>query len=138
MADLTTYKTADVLVPQKEDAGSYHICKKINIANAAAANGDRIQLLVVGRAGRLQSAIVNALATLGAACTIKLQRDRAGVYTDLTIATTAGGASLVNSSTIGPKDLAVGDVLSLLVGGANVGAAAAVEIDLTLNHAPSI
>jgi hypothetical protein len=51
-----------------------------------------------------------------------------------TIATTAGGPSLVTGATIGPQDILAGDIIQLLVGGANVGAAAAIEVDVRLQH----
>jgi hypothetical protein len=62
------------------------------------------------------------------------QKNSGGTRTDLTIATTAGGASYVTSATIGPVDVIAGDIIELLVGGANISAAAAVEVDITLQH----
>lgn len=138
MADITSRLTAAVLTPQKEDAGAYGICKKFATANGLAANGDRIQLLTFGRNGRITFANVKTSATLGASCTLQLQIDRAGVYTNLTVATSAGAASVASGATIGPVDILAGDILTLLVGGANIAAAANVEVDVVLNHAPAI
>lgn len=133
MANVTTYLQSSLLNKLVEVA-AYVFTRKETIANAGALNGDRIQLATITRDARMLSAHLRAVATLGAGCTLKLQRDRAGVYVDLTVATTAGGASLVTSATTGPVDLKVGDVISALVGGADVGAAAAIEVDLLLQH----
>lgn len=129
MADVTTYKASSLLNKVVEVA-AFIWPTSYAIASAAANNGDRVQLLTVTRNMRVFNSILSASATLGASCTIKLQRDRAGVYTDMTVATTAGGASIVTGVTLGAIDLAVGDVLTLLVGGANIGGAATVTLDL--------
>ncbi|WP_162987025.1 hypothetical protein [Sphingomonas paeninsulae] len=50
------------------------------------------------------------------------------------MATTAAGASVVSSATIGCVDLVAGDIIEALVGGAAVSAAAAIEVDLLLQH----
>lgn len=133
MADVKTYLLASTVTPML-DVGTYMLTLKPAIANAAAANGDSIQLATIQRNCRMGSAHLRALATLGAAATVKLQRNRGGVRIDLTVATTAAGASLVNSSTIGPVDLQGGDIIELLVGGGNIAAAAGVEVDLLLQH----
>lgn len=133
MADVKTYLLASTLTPMI-DVGAYMVTQKLTIASGAANNADSIQLLTIQRAARLGSSHLRTLATLGASATVKLQRNRAGVRVDLTTATTAGGASLVNSSTIGPVDLQAGDVIELLVGGANITGAAGVEVDLLLQH----
>lgn len=130
MANVTTYLRSSLLNKLVEIAAFIWSTGAIAIANAAAANGDRMQIFTVTRNMRLMQAIMAVDATLGASCTIKLQRDRSGVFTDLTIATTAGGASIVTSATLGAFDLIVGDVITVLVGGAAVGAAANVTIDL--------
>lgn len=139
MAILTTYLLASTVTPQL-DVGAYINTQKRNLNNLAAngsaypQNGDNVQVLTIQRNARLLNSHVVAKATLGAGATVKLQRNRAGARVDLTVATTAGGASVVNSATIGPLDLLAGDIIELLVGGANVSAAADVEIDLLLQH----
>lgn len=129
MADVTTYKLSS-LINKIVEVAAFIWSGSFAIASAAANSGDRIQLFTVTRNMRVWNSILSASATLGASATIKLQRDRAGVYTDMTVATTAGGASIVTGVTLGAIDLAEGDVLSLLVGGANIGAAATVTVDL--------
>lgn len=100
------------------------------LTNGIAANGDRIRLIQITRAMRIVQAFLNVSATLGASATVQLQRDRAGVYTNITVATTAGAASIVSNATLGPIDLAVDDYVVLLVGGANITAAATATVDL--------
>jgi hypothetical protein len=98
--------------------------------NGLAANGDRIQLVEITRNMRVSESWLAVSGTLGASCTLQLQRDRAGVYTNMTVATTAAAASTVGSMTIGPIDLDVGDFVVALVGGAAVTAAATITVDL--------
>lgn len=128
MADKTARLLASVLQPQRE-VYNYTLSFSFASVAAEAANGDRIQLCTIQQAHRLFQSYLRASATLGANCTLKLQRDRAGVYTDLTAATTAGGASLVSGILVGPLDLLPGDILVLLVGGADIAAVATVEVD---------
>jgi hypothetical protein len=74
-------------------------------------------------------------ATLGAGCTVKLSLYRAGALVrDLTVATTAGAASYANANTLGPIDALAGDEITIVVGGANVGAAATITADVQLQH----
>lgn len=129
MANITT-KLRSTLLNRMLPVGTYVDTIKLVTANALAAIGDRVQLLTITRNTRLIQAIMSVDATLGAACTIQLQIDRSGVYTNVTLATTAGGASVVNSTTLGAFDLLEGDVLSLLVGGAGIAAIANIAIDL--------
>lgn len=139
MAVLTFYLLPSVITPQL-DVGLYCNTQKRTIDNSAAnggaypANGDNIQLFTIQRNCRMLEADLKTLATLGATATVKLQRNRSGTRIDLTGATTAGGASVVNSTTIGNVDLLAGDIIELLVGGANISAAAGVEVDLLLQH----
>ena len=100
------------------------------LINGSAVATDRIQLMVVTRRSRLHSAHLAVDATLGAGTTLKLQRDRAGVYTDLTGLTTAGAASIATSSGLGSFDLNEGDIITALVGTANITAAAGLLVDL--------
>ncbi len=100
------------------------------LVSGIASNGDRIRLIQITRAQRVVTAFLNVSATLGASATVQLQRDRSGVYTNMTVATTAGAASVVSNATLGPIDLAVDDYVVLLVGGANITAAATATIDL--------
>lgn len=116
------------------DVGTYHLTRKIAVVSGDANNGDNIQLLTIQRGGRQFSAHLRHDATLGASCTLKLQLNRAGVRTDLTVATTAGGASYVNGGTIGPVDLVAGDIIEALVGGANIAASANIAVDISLQH----
>lgn len=131
MADVTTLLRRSTLNREITE-GAFIDEFALPIASGAAANGDRIQLSTVTRNSRLMLATMAVSATLGAGCTLKLQRDRAGVYTDLTGATTAAAASIVNSAALGCFDLNEGDVITALVGGANIAAAATLNVDLLL------
>ena len=105
------------------------------LTSGIANNGDRIRLIQVTRAMRVFQSFLSVSATLGASATVQLQRDRAGVYTNMTVATTAGGASIVSSITLGAIDLAVDDYVVLLVGGANITAAATATVDMLTQSA---
>lgn len=131
MADKTNHLRKSTLNRQLP-VGAYIDSIAVAIAATDGANGDRIQLATITRNSRLATAFMAVDATLGAGCTLKLQRDRAGVYTDLTIATTAAGASIVSNATKGCFDLLEGDVISALVGGADIAAAAGLTVDLVL------
>lgn len=131
MADVTS-KLRSSLLNRQLPVGAYIDSIAVALAIADAANGDRIQLATMTRDCRLMLAFMAVDGTLGAGCTLKLQRDRAGVYTDITIATTAAGASVVDSTAAGAMDLLEGDIVTALVGGANIAAAAGLTVDLLL------
>lgn len=131
MATVTTYLTSSLLTPG-QDVGAGILTKKLTLA-AGPASGDNIQLFTVSRNCRMSAAHLRVAGTLGASCTIKLQKNTGGTRSDLTIATTAAGASVVSSATIGCIDLVAGDIIELLVGGASVGTGAAVEVDLVID-----
>lgn len=133
MAVLTTFLTSTTSQPIL-DTGVYVVTKKFTAPATGVSNADNLQLIPILRNGRLIAAHLNAKGTLGAGATLKLQRNSGGTRTDLTIATTAGGASYVTGATLGPVDVLAGDVIEALVGGANVSAAAAVEVDISLQH----
>lgn len=116
-------------------AGS--IQKVLAFTNAIAASGDQVNVLQVppGAKKRLFAAALRVSATLGAGCTLQLRVNRSGVFTVLTAATTAGAAGKVTdvAQTTVPFDLEGGDIVELLVGGANVAAAATVTVDLLIS-----
>lgn len=129
MADVTTYLKTKAL-NRLAEVYAFLQTYAFAILSAAASNGDRIRLIQITRNMRVTTAWLTVSGTLGALCTLQLQRDRAGVYTNMTVATTAAAAGSVNNSTIGPIDLDVDDYVVVLVGGANVAAAATVTVDL--------
>ena len=69
-------------------------------------------------------------ATLGASCTLQLFHNRAGTRTALTAASTAAAANrlLANNTTI--IELAIDDDIEIAVAGANITAAAIVDVML--------
>ncbi|WP_145960513.1 hypothetical protein [Novosphingobium meiothermophilum] len=112
------------------------IVKTLAFTNGVAASGDQVNVLTFppNFRERLVDAIVRTSATLGAGCTLQLRLNRGGSFTVLTAATTAGAASKVDASAQAgvPITLQGGDIIELLVGGANVAAAATVTVDLLL------
>jgi hypothetical protein len=133
MATVSKHLLASTLTPIV-DVSTYHLTRKVALASGDASNGDNIQLATILRGGRLFTSHLRTSGTLGAGATLKLQRNRGGTRVDLTGATTAGGASYVNGSAIGPLDVQAGDIIEALVGGANIAAAADIEVDLSLQH----
>lgn len=133
MATVTSFQ--DNKLPAYEAAAD-SVQKTLNVVNASAANGDQINVLAIqpGQKQRIVGASVRVSATLGAGATVQLRLNRAGVFTVLTAATTAGAAGKVDSSAqIGvPMDVQGGDIVELLVGGAGITAAAAITVDLLL------
>lgn len=131
MATVTSFRNDDL--PQA-DIGVRHVKKTISVVNGSANNGDQIN--VFGFApdfkGRLIYAVLRTSATLGASATVQLRLNRSGVYTVLTAATTAGAASKATDVAQAgvPMDVQGGDILELLVGGANITAAADITVDV--------
>jgi hypothetical protein len=134
MARVATYLLAAIATPCL-DTGVYNVRRDVAMPNAGASNGDTVPILTIPRAGRLTACDLSVSATLGAGCTVKLALYRAGASVrDLTIATTAAAAGFVNSGTLGPIDVLAGDEITMVIGGANVGAAATLTTDIRLQH----
>lgn len=130
MADIATYQNNKLAQIERD---VQHHQKVIALPNAAANSGDNIAVYAfpAGINRRLTSVVLRTSGTLGASCTLQARVNRGGTRTVLTAATTAGAASKVDSSAQAgvPFDIQGGDVLELLVGGANIGAAATVTLD---------
>jgi hypothetical protein len=135
MARVTTFLAASNLTPAL-DTGVYNVRKDVAMpATGGPANGDYCPLFAIQRAGRIIDADIAQSATLGAGCTVKLSLYRAGALVrDLTVATAAGGSAYANANTLGPIDAQAGDEVVIVVGGANVAAAATVSADFQLQH----
>jgi hypothetical protein len=135
MARINTIRMAPILNPQN-DVGAFAASLNYTIPNAAAESGDRITLLQMERDGIIFSGQFAVGGTLGASCTVQLQHSNGAddVHTSLTGATTAGGAD--REQLTRAIRFKKGDTISLLVGGATVGAAAALELDLLVAHDP--
>ncbi|MCP3735624.1 hypothetical protein M9979_12145 [Sphingomonas sp. RP10(2022)] len=114
------------------DTGVYSIDGKP--ALPAVAAGDRIVLFTAPHAMRLTSAHLRQTAGMGASATLKLQKNSASTYTDLTASTTAATAGVVNSAGLLPIDLAAGDTVEVLVSG-GASAAGVIEYDILARHA---
>ena len=134
MAVVTTYAKAAKDV-RSLDTNLFAITEKRTLAATGIANGDNVQMITIPHPMRLINTHLAQRATLGASATVKVQLNRSGARSDLTTATTAGGASIVSGATIGAVDLLAGDIIELLSGGANVTSAAAVELDLICQRA---
>jgi len=135
MARINTIKNNPILNPQC-DVGAGGVSFNFVIANALAASGDRITLMEMQRYGIIFSVQFAVSATLGASCTVQLQHSNAAddVHTAISGATTAGGADREQMTRA--IRFKKGDMISLLVGGAAVGAAANLELDLLVSYDP--
>ncbi|WP_420136749.1 hypothetical protein [Sphingomonas sp.] len=114
------------------DTGLYNITSKP--ALPGVANGDRIVLMTFGHAARVSAAHLRQTAAMGAAATMKLQRNSGGVYTARPAATPAATAGSVGSAAIGPLDFIAGDTVEILVGGGAL-TAGIVEVDVIAQRA---
>lgn len=118
------------------NSGIASIQKVLAFSSTQAGNGDQVNVLEVppGAKKRLTRATLRTSGTLGAGCTVQLRVNRGGSFTVLTAATTAASASKVSDAAQAgvPFDLQGGDIIELLVGGADVAAAATVTVDLDL------
>jgi hypothetical protein len=137
MARISTIQIADRHVPQNE-VGAYGISLDFSIGATEADNGDRLTLFEFQRAGYLHSAAIAISGTLGAACTIALSHSNAAddAHVALTGATAATTADR-EESTRGIR-FAAGDMLSVLVGGGDIAAAATLQLDALISHNPVI
>lgn len=135
MARISTIQIADKHLPQN-DVGAYGVSLNYAISATEADNGDRLTLLEFQRAGVLLAADFAVDATLGAACTIALSHSNAADDTHVALsgATTATTADREASTRM--IRFAAGDMLSLLVGGGDIAAAANVQLDLLVSHNP--
>lgn len=132
MADITTYRTALKDRPFVHDGSSWTIYKKFTLG--AGSQNDTVNLVDIPRNHVVRNATLNVSGTLGASCTLTLRRDT----TSLTGATTAGSASRVAQSvTDTPSTSSTEGVLSLLIGGANVGTAATVTVEADFAPVPT-
>lgn len=127
MAKISTFR--DDSLPSINSSVS-HVQKKISVVNGSALSGDTIDVMGVapGQSGFLIGAVLRASATLGVGVTVQLRVAGSAV----TPATTAGGASKVDSSSEAgvPLALAGGELIDILVGGGNIGSAADLTVDL--------
>lgn len=118
------------------NSGIASIQKVLAFSSSQAANGDQVNVMAIpaGAKKRLTRAVVRTSGTLGASATLQLRLNRDSSYTVLTAATGAGAASKVTDVAQAgvPIDLEGGDIIELLVGGADIAAAADVTVDLDL------
>lgn len=118
------------------NSGIASIQKVLSFSSSQADNGDQVNVLQVppGAKKRLTRAVVRTSGTLGASCTVQLRVNRDSSYTVLTAATAAGAASKVTDVAQAgvPFDLEGGDIVELLIGGADVTAAADVTVDMDI------
>lgn len=104
------------------------------LAATIADNGDTVQLYQLPRAGLIVNAWLKLSATLGASATMQLQVGTVASRSNVTIATTAGGASTVSNATLGMIPFAADDYIFLLSGGADTSAAASAIVELHLKY----
>jgi hypothetical protein len=136
MAQVTSFRDKS---SKLVNTGLQHRQFKLALVNGSANNGDNIEVRKFAlEPSRIHRVSVRASASLGAGATIAAQINNAGTRTSLTGATTAGGASKVDSdaSANAPYDLVGGETLELVVGGANITSAATVLVDVYSSPRP--
>jgi hypothetical protein len=130
MADILTFIRKASLVPNV-DVGQFYLPHPPFVTpTSGIANGDYIRLFAPARNVTVMNAWLQTSGTLGASCTLRIVRNRSGVYTNMTATTTAGAASLVTLN-IFPIEIRTTDFIELLVGGAAVTAAATVSVAIS-------
>lgn len=122
MATISTYTIPAYLTPDRVAANTT-IYWEITTPASGIASADLIDITTLPAGVKVVDAWVQAAATLGASCTVKLQINGS----DVTGATTAGGASLVRM-TAQPAINASALTIRLLVGGAAIAAAARLTV----------
>lgn len=133
MANNTTFRNDSFPV---QSTGAFRISKTLALPASGIVNADTIE--VIGFPpdfkGKLIEAYLRTSATLGASATIQLRVNRGGSRTVVSAATTAGGASKVTGVAQAglPFDLQAGDIVELLVGGADISGAATATVDLLI------
>ena len=120
MATISTFKTADHLVPSASNPAGVHIHRVIAGTATTADNGDNIEVLDIPAGSMFYLEDFSVSGTLGASCTAQL---RIGT-TAITAATTAGGASAVGSNNAYVATSTSEQSLNILIGGADIAAAA--------------
>ena len=134
MPTISTLLIAASLTPIVE-VSVYNLNARFNLTNGIALANDSVQCFTILRNARMFAANIKARTSLGTGATVRLQRNRGGVRIDLTAATAAATVdAAANSALLGSVDLMAGDIIEIFVGGANVTAAAGVEVDLILQH----
>ena len=132
---MATFTTIAVLARNVRmlDTGTFNLSGKPVLP--ATANGDRQVLFTFPNDCRITSCHLRVPATLGGAATVKLQRNRAGVYTDITAISVAATAGVASGAGLVPLDVLAGDSIEVLVGGgALTGGQAGVEYDILAQH----
>jgi hypothetical protein len=131
VADVTTYLDNDT---PTIDSGVELLSKSVVLPSSGINDGDNVQLFTFppGFRGRIFKADLVVSATLGADATVRARINRAGSRTAITAASTAAAASKSSDAaqTAVPFDVQGGDILELLVGGANVTASATAAVHL--------
>lgn len=133
MAQVTTFR--DDSEPQILQ-GLRHQQFVLKVENGSAALNDNIEVHLFTAEQRIHNVVVRQSGTLGLSCTVQARLNSGGTRTNLTpVATTAAAASRITADVVTaqvgvPADVARGDVLELLVGGAGITAAATITVDL--------
>ena len=127
MADHNQFAIRNNLVPMVE-VGLFAITNRFTTPTSGINNNQSILILTVPRPYRLYGLHLNVSASLGASATLRARRFDGTTGTFVTPATTAGGPSYVTMN-VAPINFQTGQFLELVVGGANISAAAEVTVD---------
>jgi hypothetical protein len=132
MATVTTYLRAARETTNRHAAVT-HVLHRFTAPSSGIANGDVINLLKLPAGKRVLHAYLNVGGTLGAGATIQL---RVGT-TAITAASTATAAGHLVMNAKAPVVSASESDINLLVGGADISAAAAIEVMVMWGSDPS-
>lgn len=124
MPTISTLALASNQSPMVEGGAETTVFRSLSLTSGIANNADDITVMTIPAGCRLTHIEINVSATLGTSCTLQ---GRLG-STALTPATTAGGASFVQRNAFPPATLTSATAINLLVGGANITAAATVQV----------
>lgn len=124
MATITDYALASVLTPVNEGGITTNVFRDLALTATAADATDDITVLTLPVGVRVVDASLSVDGTLGAGCTIQLRQGT----TALTAATTAGGADFEQMNVFPPAATTAATTINILVGGADIAAAAGVKV----------
>lgn len=131
MANNTTLRN-DAIPAQS--TGAFRISKTLALPSSGVLNADTVEVFGFPPdfRGKIVEIYLRTSATLGASATVQARLNRGGSRTVISAATTAGGASKVTGVAQAglPYELQGGDIVELLVGGADISSAATATVDI--------
>lgn len=138
MADVTSIKIANTLVPQKDCGEAFAISANFALAADLLDNGERAELFEFQRDGVILAAAFEIDAGLGASTTLKLQKENVDgdAWVDLSAASTANTAE--REEGVASVRVLAGEKIVVLLGGADQSVASNMEVDVLMCHNPVV